>query len=39
MESILKKQYTDGSGQAFYIVPTEKASFSKVPVLKGPDTN
>ncbi|CAD8206450.1 unnamed protein product (macronuclear) [Paramecium tetraurelia] len=39
MESILKKQYTDGSGQAFYIVPTERASFSKVPVLKGPDTN
>ncbi|CAD8119212.1 unnamed protein product [Paramecium sonneborni] len=39
LESILKKQYTDRSGQAFYIVPTENASFSKVPVLQGPDSN
>ncbi|CAD8120506.1 unnamed protein product [Paramecium sonneborni] len=39
LESILKKQFTDESGQAFYIVPTEKALFSKVPVLKGPDSN
>ncbi|CAD8185826.1 unnamed protein product [Paramecium octaurelia] len=38
-ESILKKKYTDGSGQAFYIIPTEGASFSKVPVLRGPDSN
>ncbi|CAD8197464.1 unnamed protein product [Paramecium pentaurelia] len=39
MESILKKKYTDGSGQAFYIIPTEGASLSKVPVLQGPDSN
>lgn len=39
IETILKKQFTDKSGQTFYIIPSERASFSKVPVLSGPDSN